>query len=185
MPAKGLDQQRLLEVASAEAQATFEGTVARYPGERFYAFGLYTDNDVTSVFPVANTAEGLDRIFNPQVESRNYYKWAPAEWRVDAGDPRDLAATNALLYPADRTPEPPAEFHVRKRRTIETLTEALARVRAAGVFAGRCVRERVAFWVNIGDALPGEVEWMFGAAIPHLDRPDIDELRDLFEFGCR
>ena len=38
--------------------------LAAYPQEQFYAFCLYTDNDVTSVYPTANTAEGFQRIWS-------------------------------------------------------------------------------------------------------------------------
>lgn len=186
MPSQSLDQKRLLETAFAEGRAAFEAVISRYPNERFYAFCLYTDNDVTSVFPTANTIEGIERILNPALESRHYYQWNPAEWQLDFGH-RFMDETNNLLYPSfdpPERPDPPGAFGKRKRATIGTLSAALLRIRESGIFTGHGLHERIAFWLNIGDAMPGEIEWMFQPVLPHLDRADLDELRKLFEFRC-
>ena len=187
MPKQGLEQKRLLETAFLDGRAEFEAVIAKYPKERFYAFCFYTDNDVTSVFPTANTVEGIDRIFDPTLESRLYYRWNPAEWKLDFGNHRLMVETNNLLYPSFDPPEPEepsSEFGKRKRDTIRTLNAALLKIRESGIFSGHSVRDRIAFWLNIGDAMPGEIEWMFQPVLSHLDREDIDELRKLFVFRC-
>src|SRR5688572_29287234 len=129
MPAQNLDQRQLLEVATKETRAAFEAAILKYPNERFYAFCLYTDNDVSGVFPTANTVEGIDRIYRPDLDpDRNYWKWNPAEWEMNRWS-SGMDETNKLLHgpwPAPPTPpETPETFGARKHETIVTLTTAL------------------------------------------------------------
>lgn len=189
MPAQRLNQDQLFEVALQEGTAAFEAAIAQYNNERFYAFCFYTDNDVTSIYPTANTLEGFERIYpggNPS--DRNYYKWYPGEWDLDFGQlgDRDLMeATNTLLYPdsSNEANETDEAFGERKRQTLITLTRVLLTICEVKVFANHGVHERLAFWVNIGDAIEQEIEWMFQPALPHLKTNDVHELRQLFEFA--
>lgn len=189
MPAQNLDESRLFETAVREGTKAFRSAIEKYGGERFYAFCFYTNNDVTSVYPTANTEEGFRRICaSDDPDDLNYYRWAPAEWDLDFGQFEEtdlMLKTNRRLYPhyAKDENESAEQFGHRKRQTLVTLTNVLLRIRESGLFASRAVRDRLAFWVNIGDAMPGEIEWMFQPAIPHLDMEDVTELRRLFEFG--
>jgi hypothetical protein len=190
MPAQNLDQAALLAAAVDEGLSAFKAAVAKYRGERFYAFCFYTDNDVTSVYPTAATLEGFERVCPTDAapQDRLYYRWAPAEWDLDFGQhasARFMTLTNRLMYPAaDEPDEPPGAFGARKRRTLATLTAALLEIRAVGVFATVATSSRIACWVNIGDAIEGEIEWMFEPAIVHLEPRDRADLRALFEFKC-
>jgi Domain of unknown function (DUF4303) len=114
MPEQPIDQNHLLDTAFVEGRAAFEAVIARYPTERFYAFCFYADNDVTSVFPTANTTEGIDRIFDEKQEERIYFQWNPAEWKLDFGSNDFMAKTKKLLYPTSFSPEPPSVFGKRK-----------------------------------------------------------------------
>jgi hypothetical protein len=189
MPAQNLDQSRLLDTAVSEGKAAFQAALAKYPNERFYAFCFYTDNDVSSVYPTASTTEGSQRICNSDdPDDLNYYRWAPAEWDIDFGQFGDadlMLETNKLLHPdySNYGDEPAVQFGERKRQTLITLTNALLKTRESGIFANRAVRDRIAFWINIGDAMPEEIEWMFQPAIPHLETDDVTELRRLFQFS--
>lgn len=186
MPSIHLDQNQLFERAVSEGTAAFTKAISKYPKERFYAFCFYTDNDVTSIYPHANTREGLKRIYaGRDSEERNYYKWAPAEWGLNFGQygRRDLMVrTNKLLHPDDREPEEtPRSFGARKKQTIVTLTKALLAIRDAKVFQGHSARKKLAFWVNIGDSDTHERKWMLHPSFPHLDSVDVRELKRLFE----
>ncbi len=189
MPEQNLDQSRLLDTAVSEGKAAFQAALAKYPTDRFYAFCLCTDNDVTSVYPTANTTEGFQRICNSDdPDDVNYYRWAPAEWDIDFGQFGDadlMPRTNKLLHPdySNYRDEPAVQFGERKRKTLMTLTDALLEIRESGIFTNRAVRERLAFWINIGDAMPGEIEWMFQPAIAHLETVDVTELRRLYQFS--
>lgn len=186
MPSKNLDQNRLFEAAVREGTAAFQAAISQYPQEQFYAFSFYTDNDVTSLYPVANTVEGLQRIDpGDDPEERNYYQWTPDEWDIDFGqyDEADLMAeTNQLLQPtADEyeLDESLEAFGERKRCTLLTLNKALLSIRETGIFSGHSAREKLAFWVNIGDPMPDEVEWMLNPTIPHLEAQDAAALQAL------
>lgn len=187
MPSQNLNQRALAEVATREGSAAFRKALTLYPTESFYAFCFYTDNDVTSVYPHAATEEGFSRICpSDDPEDRLYYRWAPAEWDLDFGQfdrPDPMLETNRMLFPREGEPsESDDSFGERKRITLVTLTECLLSIRSSGVFSGRSTKPRLAFWVNIGDAMDSEISWMLGPALPHLHADDAEELKRMFEW---
>lgn len=188
MPAHNLDFDLLRKTAVREAIVAFQAAVSKYSDETFYVFCLYTDNDVTSVYPVANTLEGFQRICAASNnEEPNYYQWAPAEWDLDFGQYDQsgfMAKTNKLLYPTEYPEESGEVFGERKRRALIALTEVLAEVRESGVFSDHSRHSRIAFWVNIGDAMDREIEWMFQPTIQHLESVDLQQIRQLFDFSA-
>jgi hypothetical protein len=189
MPAHTLDFELLRKTAVREAIVAFQAAVSKYSSEEFYVFCLYTDNDVTSVYPVANTLEGLKRICAASDdEGTNYYRWAPAEWDLDFGqyEPSShMTETNKLLYPVEHPEEENEVFGERKQRALVTLTDVLAEVRESGVFSGHSRHSKIAFWVNIGDAMDQEIEWMFQPAIAHLESTELQSIRRLFGFSAQ
>ena len=186
MPSQSLDQETLLTTAVAEGTTALQRAINAFPTESFYAFCFYTDNDVTSIYPTANTVEALQRIDGYESD-KNYYRWSPAEWQLDFGQygkPDLMVRTNKLLYPnyESESEEPDDWFALRKQKTLNTLTTALLSIRESGLFSGSAAHEKVAFWVNIGDAYGTEIEWMLKPAFKHLRITDRREISALFEY---
>lgn len=173
----------LLSVATSEGIAAFQAAVNKFPREKFYAFCFYTDSDLSFVYPHANTLESLARVDSGS--DPNYFRWAPAEWQLDFGqygDAEFMSATNQHLR---EQLESGGDFAATKRKTIETLTQALRNIRNSPVFRDHADEEQLAFWVNIGDASSGEIEWMFEPVIDHLPADIVKQLRALFEFKAK
>lgn len=177
-----INQVALLEIATREGIEAFRMAIERFPSETFYAFCFYAPGKVSSVYPHANTVESYlreDSSLDP-----HYFKWAPAEWKLDFGQYGDLdfmRQTNQLLSHQDF---PDSEFAKNKRQTIATLSQALINIRNSAIFTGHADVDRLAFWVNIGDAC-GEEEWMFEPVIDHMPSDIVEELRRLFEFNAQ
>lgn len=172
-------QSVLLETAIREGLVAFRKAIELFPQERFYAFCFYADGDLSGVYPHANTVESLMRIDSSR--DPNYFKWAPAEWKLNFGqygDPGFMNDTNLLL---GRRAFPDDEFGEYKRQTMATLAQALIIIRNSSIFSGHADVNRLAFWVNIGDAC-GEEEWMFEPVIDHMPSDIVEDLRKLFEF---
>lgn len=55
----------------------YKSICSKYPEEHFYAYCLYTDDDVTSIGPVSNKTSEIN---NNDIEHLNYYKYCPEEW---------------------------------------------------------------------------------------------------------
>lgn len=103
MPSANINQQQLFETALLEGTAAFEAAIAKYSDEHFYAFCFCTDSDVTSIYPMAHTVEGFERIYPKDKDAdQAYYKWVPAEWQLDFGQFGEhsfMAQTNQRLAP--------------------------------------------------------------------------------------
>lgn len=187
MPSQSLDQDSLLTTAISEGAAALQRAIETFPTESFYVFCFYTDNDVTSIYPTANTVEALQRIDGYE-DDENYYRWSPAEWQLDFGQygkPDLMAQTNKLLYPdyESESEEPDECFDLRKQKTLNTLTTALLSIRESGLFSCAAAHEQLAFWVNISDPYGAEIEWMLEPAFKHLRLTDSKEIGALFEYA--
>lgn len=185
-------QTRLYDAAVREGTKSFGDLVARYPDERFYAFTLYTNNDLRGVYPFANTIEGLER---SGVEPNSEEQWIAGEWQLQLdGNPKNpMADTTALLVDASDAyaddPDaaraeygPHAEFRI---ATFQTLSKALLAIRESGVFRGHAVNDRIAFWVHIGDPDGDDTELMFRFVIDHIEPGDVEQLREVYGFDVR
>ncbi len=185
-------QAKLYDAAVREGTKSFGALVARYSDERFYAFTLYTNNDLRGVYPFANTIEALERSgFEPNSEEQ----WIAGEWQLQLdGNPKNpMADTTALLIDASDAyaddPDaarseygPYPEFRV---ATFQTLSKALLAIRESGVFRGHAEHDRIAFWVHIGDPDGDDTELMFRFVIDHLEPGDVEQLREVYGFDVR
>lgn len=178
-------QELLLETATREGIEAFRAAVEKYPEEKFYAFVFYVDNDITSVYPHANTVEQYEQLETS--DDPTYFKWAPAEWPLDFGqygDSEFMRETSALLNSKQDGADSPSDFGELKRQTLATLAQALLEIRKSGIFKGHADVKRLACWPHVGDAC-GEEEWMFEPVIKHLPADIVKELRALFEFKAK
>lgn len=176
------DQLRLLAISTEEGVESFRAAIESFPDERFYAMCFYSDSDITSLYPHANTLESLQRI--DVSHDPNYFKWAPAEWKLNFGQYSSsvfMKETNKLLRASALAT---VDFRAYKRETISVLSRALINIRNSSIFTGHADVERLAFWVNIGDAC-GEEEWMFEPVVDHMAPDIVEELRQLFEFKAQ
>lgn len=188
MPAQDIDQTRLFDYAVREGTIAFQAAIAKFNRERFYAFCFFTDgSEVLSATPQANTIEGFQRICqSDDPERRNHYKWESSEWDLDFGqwdDDRFMIETNNQMYldyelslkkEDDGTDR--EAFGKHKRQRLITLRNALLAIRESGVFKNHAIRDRLAFFVNVGDSPWGEIDVKSNPEIPHIEAEDLSEL---------
>lgn len=170
------DFEKLIKIATDEGVYAFRKAKLMFPQDTFYAICFYSDSDLRSIYPHANTLEALRGVDDR--DDPNYFKWAPAEWQLDFGqygNSEYMTATNQLLSQLSATS---IDFGEYKRQAIIALSEALYRIRDS-VFDGHA--KDLAFWVNIGDCC-GEEDWIFGPVIDHISPVIVEQLRSLFEF---
>ncbi|HOX06207.1 MAG TPA: DUF4303 domain-containing protein [Planctomycetota bacterium] len=87
-------------IADAARQA-FAEIRAAHPGEAFYAFALYTDDDVMTIAAAANSEEGLRRKLAERGETDPaevaLMRWNTAEWACEAAGDEHFDAPCELL----------------------------------------------------------------------------------------
>ena len=180
-------QELLFETAVREGTESFQTLLKKYAEEKFYGICLYTNNDLRGVYPFANSVQGLKRRGLDDEE-----KWIPAEWdlKFEEGNTEQMEETTSLLVVAsneyaeqsDQATEKYGDRSQFKAETIKTLSRALLAIREAGLFREQAIHDRIAFWVHIGDSDGEERKLMFAPVVEHLDKGDVKELRELFEF---
>lgn len=182
MPARGINQSQLLKVTIEEGTKVFQDIQLKYTNENFYSFCLGTDNDVTSVFPMANTEEALNRISADEKGDPiavKAYRWSPEEWDIEFNE-AEFEKTNSILFPDYTIHENDNNFIERKRQTIETLTKALYEIKNNGVFAGQKNASQISFFVSIGDAEEYEINMMIDSLSKYNNDSTINDLKWLY-----
>ena len=119
----------------AEAKSVFTNLQQAHPDKPFYAFALYTDSDGITVCPAANSPDGLQRSLaqaeiEPDDEDARYYRWATAEWAYEYWEAQSFNEICRRLR-EDESGEDTDEVVA---RLVAVMTQALARLRAEGVF---------------------------------------------------
>jgi hypothetical protein len=148
------------EVVSAARQA-FSYVRQQHPDETFYVFGLSTDSDVSTIGPVSNSTEGLQRLGQKYNEPGlpPWLRWSPDEWEYEdaGGQYFDKARDTAnALYECDSD----EEFVASKRRRLDTFAAALEELDAEGFFGDGEERQGVTLLLHITDPSDFEEEWV-------------------------
>ncbi len=174
--AQAIDRQKLLAVLIKEGRKAFSSFKKKYDTEQFYAFSLYTDNNINSIFPCANTLEGLDRMTydnrdwihgesrEDQEAGVQEVKWNPEEWDLEIGSKTSFfRETNRLLASMDVSSASIEESDRRRKVIVDILTEGLYQIKLGGVF-GDPRPDKLFFFINIGDAEDHEIPILLDAA---------------------
>jgi hypothetical protein len=152
-----LDYQWLRSALKAAATAAIGELRAAHPGDHFYAFALYSDEDFTGISPAANTEEHLakrtaDYKYTKPAEV-NYLRWSTSEWAFEGfGDKHfkpSYDATMAVRHPPEGDDEPFPQY---RRRMSQLMIDVLADLDADGLFGRGAERERVTLLCSVTDA---------------------------------
>jgi len=186
MPKIDIIETELFSTVLEEATEALQYLIKNYGETELYGFVLCADNDVTSVYPAANTLTGWNSQCEENVEDvkyyktesryRNFYKWYANEWRIRVPDEYNFKKTTKLLYPESSTDETGEEFLIRKRMVIEIIDKSLAEARKQ--ILGQ--RENLAVLLIINDAEEYEKRLIIEAATPFNSESVIAELCSLY-----
>lgn len=136
--------QELKGLLVSATREHFQRYIALHPGEAYYGYSLYTDDDVSSIGPAA-TPGSLVTV-NPDVAPNAYYRYGPHEW-PHFEDFGLFDAANALLKSLYAS----HEFALNRRRSLEAAYSALEVLEAAGVFGSRNKGRFIVLWVVDSD----------------------------------
>ncbi|MCC2669841.1 MAG: hypothetical protein K0Q72_2312 [Armatimonadetes bacterium] len=123
-----------------------------HPGERFYAFGLYTNELGEYLSPTANTEEALLR--RSGGNARSSLRWSPCDWEYHLeGNGEYFGQIQRLLDAApdpydssiDEEPDPETEF------TFDICVRVLRDLDDEGLFGGDEERSGIVISLWMGD----------------------------------
>ena len=138
----------------ADLQAELFVAVARHYGrlldehsvDQLYGYSLYTNDDVSSIGPVANTVNGIRSI--PDQKDYQYHRYGPHEWSLwdDFGlFDRANALVRAIYADDSRT------FQEKRLGMLTAAFQALSEQEGKGLFGPRTSDRYVVLWVVDSD----------------------------------
>lgn len=157
---KRLRTEDLYQALKKATHAVFRRLERDHPGERLYAFGLYTDDLGRYISPTGNTEEALLR------RSGGYAKtplrWSPCDWEYHLEGDREHFEQVQCLF--DEAPDPydisDRQAVAQARQVFEACIRVLRELDSEGLFGRGEDRERIVINLWMGDQSDeGQVRW--------------------------
>ena len=154
-----IDREALETAMLAELRAAWSTLLGKHPGERFYAFGLYTTDLADYLMVTASTEEGLSEITQRYVTQtgsdptaqRAALRWSPADSPLHAEGEGLLAASDRLRRegnnPYDDTPDADEAIAL----VFDVAIQALQQLDREGVFGEGVERSQLVLGLWKGD----------------------------------
>lgn len=121
----------------------YQRYVEKYPNESYYGYSLYTDDDVSSIGPVATRASAI-RV-GPEDELYVCHRYGPNEW-PDFDDFGLFGEVNAILK--DLYGNRFVSFSRYKKKSLEAAFDVLQELEADGIFGPRSDNRYVVLWLS-------------------------------------
>jgi hypothetical protein len=154
----GVDFEQLRRDIAGATRRTFTAIRAGCPGERLYAFALYSDGSAMTVCPAANTEEAYRRALAKagasEPEQVNYYRWAFPEWSAGAATgAEEFNAICSTIGGRDRyDAQDPHGFVRFKARVYATMVLALLDLVNEGLFGPGKDRDQLTLLCSEADS---------------------------------
>jgi hypothetical protein len=154
-----VDREALETTLRAELRAAWATLRGRHPGERFYAFGIYTTDLADYLSVTASTEEGLSEVSqryateqgSDPAAQRVALRWSPGDSPLHAEGQGLLAASDRLRRegpaPSDDTPEADEAAAL----IFDAAIQSLRQLDAEGVFGEGMERARLVLGLWKGD----------------------------------
>lgn len=110
--------------------------------DELYGYSLYTDDGLSSIFPVANTRSAIS--VGAADPMYNYYRYGPHEWSLWE-DHGLFDGANAIVKAIHA--DPSLDFHSRRDGMLQAAFSALKELEATGLFGPRTPARFLALWI--------------------------------------
>lgn len=149
-----IDLERLRTDLKHAASAAFAEVRAAHSTETFYAFALYTTDDLAGILPASNSEQALARAiarYRFKDERENIFlRWATTEWEYEAFGADRFNASYDALAKVQRVDD--EAFTRLREQILDLMVEVLAALDADGVFGRGPERDRVTLMCSVVDA---------------------------------
>jgi hypothetical protein len=156
------------EIADA-TRRTFTALREQHPGETFYAFALCTDDDAGTIFPAANSEEGLRRRAeeyaaegDESIETwMEELRWVPDDWDFGDNEAAHFEGVQQMIDIRWFLKQGKKANERRRQEVLQTFVEALKDVDQDGLFGQDTQREgiTVLLWITDPDDEEQLLEW--------------------------
>jgi hypothetical protein len=137
------DLQRSLRSA---VEQHFRLLCERYSPEQLYGYSLYTDDNVSSIGPVANTVDGIPS--GGIVADQNYYRFGPHEWTL-FDDFELFSSANEIVKAIHE--DKSRNFSEKRTGMLNAAFLALKELDSDGLFGPRSSGRYIVLWVVDSD----------------------------------
>ncbi|MDB0601994.1 DUF4303 domain-containing protein [Tenacibaculum maritimum] len=120
-------------------------------------FALSSDEDARSVTVSINTRLHLMNCWKEDEDEDNeYYKWYPAEWKLEAINDDKINELSLIIFNLERTQNPDDD----KRAIYELLVDTLKQLKQEGLFSSMDDNFVLVFNVTDSDDLERDLRWI-------------------------
>lgn len=117
-------------------QATLETLLKNHPRERFFGFGLYTDDEGSILASAANTREHLEKNCKELLEAPHYYTYATTEWTYEGTDDApELLEMHEMLQTHRAMLFTKAKQRAFRGKIVDLCAQALINAKNDGLFS--------------------------------------------------
>ena len=190
-----IDDQAVRSGLREAARRSFTRVRAEYPGERFYAFALCSDEEAQSACASANTEEGFqwrlegNQKYRKSTEAAiakhgmtwadytNYYRWNLPEWAYHQVGVREFRALDPLILDPihqraqELEDEDPEGFDDHRARLYGSMILAMKDLDADGYFGEGNERRTLVLLCDLVE--PPEKYWFAVESAKALNPPDV------------
>lgn len=145
-----LSPAKLRKAVHAAAKAAFGKLRETHPDEKFYTFGLFTNDAANWLYPVANSEQGLQQViakYQSQGTSDGEdsdLRWSFGDWFYQEFGESDFEAVNTLLEEAaDLDDLDDDQIEQRTEKLMKAIVAGLSDLNAEGFFGTGPERDRV------------------------------------------
>jgi hypothetical protein len=180
-----VDFDVLRQMIRTAARRAFEDVRLAHPDEHFYAFALYTTDDIAGVNPAANTEEGYARKRAryaaewgwPEMALIGDFRWAPYSWKYECYGATHFREVGALIN-GNHNPErydrsDPLGFVNFKAGVFASMVLALADLESEGYFGVGQARQALTVFCSVADS--GCAPWLEADSARRLNPPGVFE----------
>lgn len=147
---------------TSATQEHYRRYVEKYPNESYYGYSLYTDDDVSSIGPVATRSSAI-RV-GPENEMFVCYRYGPHEW-PDWDDFGLFADVNRILK--ELYSNKFLGFSRYKKKSLEIAFSVLKELESDGFFGPRNGNRYVVLWLS------DSIDPIMDKAVKELNSADI------------
>ena len=157
-----IDYHELQKDVYSAAKKAFELVRKEHADENFYAFGLATDSDATTLIPISQSEQAFQQLAEDYGEPDLplWLRWSPDEWPYWDVGAEYFNAAKQLVGAALYEDESDEDFAERKRKVLDTFADALKKLDSEGHFGYGKKREKVTLLLHISDPSDFEVKLM-------------------------
>lgn len=126
-------------------------------------FSLFSDGDASSISAAYNTQSYLKKKWaSDPDEDKEYYRWYPAEWKLEGIESKDLDGLSRMLFEVGTSDIVKGEgnFQDYRNATFSSIVKVLEELKEEGLFSSMSEKFILVFSVSDYESKDDEIKWV-------------------------